>query len=170
MQRGGKKLLWFSQAVLLLRWSHPSLVGDPFALMPVSCIVHGQDLAPWLFLIHSIHFLSPNCALQLKRQIFSGEQGGKFHPFGWLEREPVASCFFVQPGMAFLSCCISAFIDFPCVTIMNHKFKNNCIRCVHMAGQHALRSKERDYVFPLPWAFQEPSLILCWRKIKLLGN
>lgn len=40
-------------------------------------------------------------------------------------------------------------------------FKNNCIRCVHMAGQPPSRSRERGCICPLPWAFQEPSLILC---------
>lgn len=55
-----------------------------------------------------------------KQTDFLGEQGGKFHPVGWLERKPVASCFFAQPSTAFPLCCISAFTDFLHVPIYMH--------------------------------------------------
>lgn len=51
---------------------------------------------------------------------FLPERDGKFHPFGWLERKPVASRFFAQPDTAFASCCISAFTNFPHVSIYMH--------------------------------------------------
>lgn len=163
-----KSLLRFSQAVRLLTWSHLSLEGDPFAPCQYPTYPEG-----WTCLLScfpsrasiSCHWI----VLTTKETDFLRGRGWKISSI-WLAGKET-SCFALLCS-ALHGFSLVLYFSFHRFSLCPnlYAFENSCIRCDHMAGHHALRSKERVYVFPLPWAFQEPARSLCCRKTKLLGT